>query len=317
MSKIAIVGAGLSGLYLGKLLQSDGHHVALFEKSRGPGGRLCGRRLDVGQHDMGAPYLSDRPGHPLLQELQSAGVIMPWMPRLARIEPFGLGPIPNHHTRWVGVPYHNAISRYLATGLCMIPSTRIVGIQPTDTGWQLNTLEGAYPELFEWVFLANPPEQSHALSCDFLPPPTIQMGPTFTVLLCSELGPDMGVDMAWGESVIGTMIDTTSKPQRRTDLKLWTLHASDVWSKANVDAPLEWVADQLTQSFLSVTKRNWTIIDTQVHRWLYATMGEATDSVYLDRSLRLGRLGDWTVRGDSWGAIESAIQIKEQFDYAG
>jgi len=43
--KIAIVGAGMSGLACAEALVRSGHTVSLLDKGRGPGGRMSVRRI--------------------------------------------------------------------------------------------------------------------------------------------------------------------------------------------------------------------------------------------------------------------------------
>jgi len=46
--KIAIIGAGMSGLACADALLEVGHEVSLFDKGRGPGGRMSTRRIMTG-----------------------------------------------------------------------------------------------------------------------------------------------------------------------------------------------------------------------------------------------------------------------------
>ena len=53
-----IIGAGLTGLFLGKLLKDKGQEVLILEKSRGLGGRVATRRIDQLGLDHGAAFLT-------------------------------------------------------------------------------------------------------------------------------------------------------------------------------------------------------------------------------------------------------------------
>ena len=56
--RIAVIGAGLSGLAAARRVIAQGHDAVVFEKSRGLGGRLATRRTDDGMPlDHGAPAL--------------------------------------------------------------------------------------------------------------------------------------------------------------------------------------------------------------------------------------------------------------------
>lgn len=309
VSSVAIVGAGVSGLYLARLLHDAGHVVTVFEKSRGPGGRLCGRRVATAQHDMGAPYVSYRTESPWsdrLLEWEQAGVLARWSPRVARFNGQECIPLPPQPPRWVGVPYHNRLSHHLASGLTLIPSFRVTGLTRSAQGWQVASDDGHYAAVFDWVVTAVPPIQSHAITAGFLPEPTTQMGPTFTLML--ETHPDvaMALDWVWGDEVMGTLVATHRKPGRVADRGLWSLHATVPWSTRQVDQPLEWVGETLTQVFRDVTGHKGEVFGVQVHRWLYASVVTPPDPPVLDQDIRLGRVGDWTIQGDTWGALQSA-----------
>lgn len=53
---IAIIGAGLSGANVYRLLKSQGHEVTVFEKSRGAGGRCATRYIEDKKIDHGTPF---------------------------------------------------------------------------------------------------------------------------------------------------------------------------------------------------------------------------------------------------------------------
>lgn len=56
-----IIGAGLSGLHLGRKLAASNHPCIILEKSRGLGGRLATRRIEDLGFDHGSPYLNHSP----------------------------------------------------------------------------------------------------------------------------------------------------------------------------------------------------------------------------------------------------------------
>lgn len=45
--RIAVIGAGIAGLACADELRRHDHPVTLFDKGRGPGGRMSTRRLDT------------------------------------------------------------------------------------------------------------------------------------------------------------------------------------------------------------------------------------------------------------------------------
>ena len=86
MPKIAIIGAGLSGLVLSNLLKAHAD-ILVFEKSKGVGGRLATRRADPYAFDHGAQYFTIKNSqfqqfiHPLIGE----GCVEVWKPQFAEV----------------------------------------------------------------------------------------------------------------------------------------------------------------------------------------------------------------------------------------
>ena len=61
LPRVAVIGAGISGLVCARLLVEQGMEVTVFEKSRGVGGRMATRRTPEGCHfDHGAQYFTVR-----------------------------------------------------------------------------------------------------------------------------------------------------------------------------------------------------------------------------------------------------------------
>ena len=60
MTKILIIGAGMSGLTAARELQSNGYEVTVVDKGRGVGGRMATRRFAGGRFDHGAQFFTTR-----------------------------------------------------------------------------------------------------------------------------------------------------------------------------------------------------------------------------------------------------------------
>lgn len=57
LKKVAVIGAGISGLGAAYLLQKNGYEVTVFEKGQIPGGRMITLRQDQYQWDAGAQFM--------------------------------------------------------------------------------------------------------------------------------------------------------------------------------------------------------------------------------------------------------------------
>lgn len=122
----AVIGAGISGLLVARALHSAGEHVALIEKSRGPGGRMATKRVGDVSFDQGAQYFTARDPEFLAQvELwRHAGWITNW--------PGGA------HRRLIGRPAMTAVAKGLVSGLDQRREHKVTALRRTTEGtWEL------------------------------------------------------------------------------------------------------------------------------------------------------------------------------------
>lgn len=150
MSHIAIVGAGISGLLLGRELQASGHEVVVLEKSRGLGGRLATKRVDGTVFDQGAQFFTAReePFVRRVEAWQRIGLVAPWPGA------------PAH--RWIGRPSMNALGKALVEGLTVRRECRVLQARHEDNGWTL-LIENQPPLRVDQLALTAPVPQSLAL----------------------------------------------------------------------------------------------------------------------------------------------------------
>jgi predicted NAD/FAD-dependent oxidoreductase len=109
--RVAIVGAGLSGLLCARALADAGVEVVVHEATERVGGRLCTRRLGDAVCDSGAQFFTVR--SPRFQEVVdgwlAAGVAFEWCR--------GFGAEPDGHPRYAGTGGMEAITDHLASRL--------------------------------------------------------------------------------------------------------------------------------------------------------------------------------------------------------
>jgi len=132
--RIAVVGAGLSGVIATRMLKDHGHEVTIFEKSRGVGGRMATRRVDdQACFDHGAQYFTvrdDRFKKYVDQWLQSGDVAI-WPAEgqpLVVLDQGVLTEKPDGIQRFVGCPAMNSFCKRLAHDADIVTSTRIESI---------------------------------------------------------------------------------------------------------------------------------------------------------------------------------------------
>ncbi len=83
---IAVIGAGLAGLTLARMLQGQAE-VTIFEKSRGPGGRMAHRRRGAFDADHGAQYFTARSPafRALIDQAMAVGAVAHWQVPIASL----------------------------------------------------------------------------------------------------------------------------------------------------------------------------------------------------------------------------------------
>ncbi|MEO0575758.1 MAG: FAD-dependent oxidoreductase [Pseudomonadota bacterium] len=291
--KIAVIGAGVSGLAAAASLQRHHHDVTVFEKSRGPGGRTATRRNDTGFVDHGAQYFTMRDPRFVRhqQSLVQDGVIEAWPTNID-------GVIRSDATRrWRGVGGMNALCKYMARDIEIRSATRVSHIEQQHSGWLLH-LDGTNDsERFDVVIVSAPAPQASTLLESAHPEFARRAGdvnyaPCWALMLqCDATTPAPSWDAQRIENEMAAWI-----AQRRTgDVQQWVLHASPEWSKDHLEMSAEEACTTLLESFLRHTGIDASaVINPTAHRWRF---GRVTDPLkcgaLFDADVLIGACGDW------------------------
>ena len=163
--EIAIVGAGMAGIVCARELQAVGYrNIAIFEKSRGVGGRLTTRRMFDTRVDRGTCYVSPKGEEfrSLCDRLIADNIVETWTDITHTLSANGeMLPDSAIYPRYVAPGGMNQIAKYLATDLDIRFNQRAIAIQPDGNLWRL-TLAGTEPTeiLARKVVLAIPAPQA-------------------------------------------------------------------------------------------------------------------------------------------------------------
>ncbi|WP_373539151.1 NAD(P)/FAD-dependent oxidoreductase [Chamaesiphon sp.] len=146
--EIAIVGAGMAGIACAKQLQAAGYTgIAIFEKSRGVGGRLTTRRMFDTCVDRGTCYISPKgvQFRALCDRLIAANIIESWTDTTHTLTADGkLLADSDIYPRYVAPNGMNQIAKYLAKDLDIRFGQRAIAIVPDGKLWRL-TISGSEP----------------------------------------------------------------------------------------------------------------------------------------------------------------------------
>ena len=133
MTRVAIIGAGISGLACARQLAKAGVSAVVFDKGRGIGGRVATRRAGDLQFDHGAPFVRVQRDDfsALLASLTVDGSAMPWTD--------------DKGVTWtVGSPGMSAIPKAMGVGLDVRLGTQILKVNADQSGWHLRYDETEY-----------------------------------------------------------------------------------------------------------------------------------------------------------------------------
>jgi predicted NAD/FAD-dependent oxidoreductase len=321
--RIAIVGAGLSGLSCASMLSALGFDVRMFDKGRGPGGRTSTRRALVGDvevgFDHGAQYFTVRDPDFLqrVQEWDRLGVVKRWRGRIAVLDPDGSVRSYSDKPRFVGTPAMSSLCKHLAIGQDLSFGVRVARIESSAGLVTLFDEHGDPLGEFDSAVCTAPPAQTVDLIAEAAPElafraASVTMKPCWAVMAAFESSLDAPYDGAFiNEGPLSWIARTSSKPYRIAQPDRWVLHGSASWSEQHLDGPAERVAEELLATLFRSTRLPARApVHVVAHRWRYAIAENPLEEgcLYDERS-RIGACGDWADGNRVEGAILSGVAM--------
>ncbi|MEO1641732.1 MAG: FAD-dependent oxidoreductase [Pseudomonadota bacterium] len=319
--RVAIIGAGMAGLTAARDLKRAGADVQLFDKGRGPGGRMSTRRAEVdGQtlrFDHGAQYISPK-SEAFAAEIErwvEAGAAAEWTGRLVHIDEAGHVTEREATPAYVGTPGMNEIIRYLSSEQNVHWGKRVSRVTKHKS-WSLSFEDGEIQDGYDCVVIAVPAEQVSDLLGDIgrdiaRAAKGVSSDPCWTVMAAFAAP----LDIAWDGAVIDKnsiswTARNSSKPGRGK-VETWILQASAEWSRQNLEDEKELIAERLMQAFSSLSSGAEAMF-TSAHRWRYSQVRpEKHARFYFDKTLGLGACGDWCSGPKVEDAWESGRALAE------
>jgi renalase len=287
---VAVVGAGVAGLTAARRLAKAGAVVTVFERSRGPGGRLATRTLDGGAADHGAQYLTARePGFKAwAARAKAEGAVAPWSPRGKDGEDEWL----------VGVPGMRDLVMPLIDGFTVATERNVGGILEIDGRLRLAFSDGTESAGFDRVIVAVPAPQALELLGPFGAPferiAEARMAPCWAMIVAFDQPVDPGFDVARDVEALQWIARSLSKPERRGEI--WIAQANPDWSARNLEDQAETVVARLMPMLEQALGHLPPVTHAEAHRWRYALVDKAVGETFLlSPDGRLGACGDWLI----------------------
>ncbi len=301
--RVAVVGAGLAGLFAARTLADHGLRVTVFEKSRGVGGRMATRRTERGlQFDHGAQYFTVRDPHfrRYVDSWQQDGLVHPWRGRIVVLDHGAVTAEKAGTPRYVGVPTMNRICQHLADDLEVRLETQVAPLERRQETWNLSTVDGSSLGEFDAVIVSAPAGQTAQL-LRTVPTLAGQAGSTkmhgcWAVMLALE--EPLPRDYAGAfvdDSPLAWIARDGRKPGREPAHDTWVLHASSTWTEAHFEDSAPEIIDQLATAFWEATGvAAIPLCPAAAHRWRFALPPEPlADPCLFDAALSVAACGDW------------------------
>lgn len=301
---IAILGAGLSGLACAQQLLAAGLPTCVFDKARGPGGRLASRRRQDLTFDLGAQQLvaQDTDFQQQLASWQQQGWIQPWKAN-----------------SWVAVPRMNALSRHLSQSLNLYTEKRILGLEQQAPGqWVLVDQNQHHWGPFSHLVIATPAAQARSLLSEFpellAELNSINEQPQW-VTYCAFPGTEFQPDLDQQPNPSSALARATllnSKPGQATPEQRWVLEATTEWSQQHLEKPAEEVAQLMYKAGVQqdLLPSQQTPLLLEAHRWLYAHNPTPLKKDFLSsNNQQVFVCGDYCLGSDLQAAWQSGTRL--------
>lgn len=319
MRKIAVIGAGLSGLTFASRLNAKAE-VTVFEKSRGIGGRMATRYAENYEFDHGAQYFTakGKAFQEFLEPFVEKGIVRNWQPNLVTLSKGGSKQRVSNHPSYVASPRMNALAKEMAADLKLVGNTQVDKVKGSPGAWELFDKEGSSHGVFDEVVFAIPSHQAAALvpeEFEYMEQiKQVKMDACFSLMLGFENPLQVDFDGAFVEgSSIGWISVNSSKPQRPQGFSMM-VQSQNRWAEANVDEDKDKVQAMLLEEASQLLNHDLSSAEHQVlHRWLYAsTSVPAGENFFHDERNQLACSGDWCIKGRVEAAFDSGNLLAQK-----
>lgn len=322
MKRIAIIGAGLSGLVLARRL-GEVADVTVFEKSRGIGGRMATRYAGEFEFDHGAQFFTARTRafRAFLQPMVEDRVVANWTPSFAEFDRerlLGSRSWGDDYPHYVGMPRMNAIGKHLSRGLDIRSNTRVQEVKRDHGRWTLLDSEGNSLGDFDWLVLTAPAPQTASIAREF--PDLVahcgeremracfalMLGFTTPLVLPWQAALVRNADISW-------ISVNSSKPGREASFTL-LVHSTNAWADDHIEDEIDAIRHHLLDEASAVCGIDLRVANyCDLHRWRYANIDKRSGpACYASDDVQLAACGDWFLRGRVEAAFTSANALADR-----
>lgn len=318
MKRVAIIGAGISGLSCARELQKAGFLVSLFDKSKGVGGRMSHRYYENWEADHGAQYFTAREAlfQAQVDDWQKQGVVHSWKGKIVTLSNGQMHTKSSDSIRYVGTPAMTSPAKALASNLNLHTQHTVTDIHQVNRLWKITTKEhGKLEAEFDYLILAIPSVQAQKIVGKYSSVfnevcHEVQMLPCWTLLAYFKNSLDLPYDGAFVENNLFSWIARDSSKPNRPVYETWVAQAANDWSFEHVDFTQFEIEPVLIKAFADLTGHKPDLY--QSHLWRYAKLAKPSEREFVyDPAIQVGLCGDWLKTSTVEGAWTSGYRLAQ------
>lgn len=325
--RVAIVGAGISGLSCASELSENGFEVTVFDKSRSTGGRLASTKNDGNSFDVGAQYFTARDVRfkKFLSRLVLLGTASAWHGKFGRASNGCITEEQKRESRYVGVPLMRSIADEMSGKAVCLVSHRVRHVDRVGDKWSVtgtrhraSGIEEFKRDEYDFLVLSLPSPQAAELH----PHPNLgsqSFHACLALMIAFNDRLPLNFDgVSLDDAVISWVARDSSKPGRPPGER-WVIQAAAGWSEKHFDDGKDLIELRLTEQFatildISLPLRQFAIM----HKWRYAApVNPQSAGCIFDGDLNLAYCGDWCqgarVESAFLSGLSVAARIMEQY----
>ncbi len=289
-----IIGAGLSGLYLGCEFKKRQQDFLILEKSKGVGGRIATRRINEIGIDHGAPYLKESP---LLMDVLNEHQILGGKTDASGFYVEG------------GM---TAIPKKLAENLPIKKDEKVINLNKVHNNWKAKC-ESGNEYLAKNIIISSPIPQT----LELLDKAQIDYSQSMALKEVTYSMGLLGIFITNEEILIKKNLpDNVHSVLRMKDRNLhphaFVLRASDAYSTNNFEKSDETNLLQLQSLFTKSCESVPKIVQAELKKWRYLTPNSVISCPYLQVQEGIYIIGDGFLYPDVRGALLSAKGLSEK-----
>ena len=300
MKDFCILGSGIAGSTIANLL-SKKYSVEIFDKARGPGGRVSNRRFKKNLNfDHGAQYFypKNTKFKSFLNSLKKKNIVKYWPGEHVNFKKLKTA----KKNKFIGVKGNNDINKYLLKKIKTNFLSKIKRINYDKKVWEIY-LENGKKINFRNLIITIPYPQLKILAKKFLNKSllnlNVKMSPNITFMVAYKNQPILPFSsIRFNDKIISWAASENSKKRFKSNLSLWTIQTTEEYSRKyinNYKIKNKFITKDILNRLallLNLDKKN--IIFSNIHGWKYSYNLKPTKlNSFFSNKLNLGICGDW------------------------